>query len=312
MGNFGIFKGFSDKLFEGELPTQLGKIGSESFGFTGLLDDYPNAAAAYSLRLLRTAYTGSAIRVRRSSDNTEQDIGFTSAGNLDTTALTTFCGSGNGFVTTWYDQSGNARNATQTTAANQPQIVSSGNAINLNGKPSIQFDGTNDQLLTTSISWSTSFTYVGAFSAIDNNNYGKIYSIGADATSSGYAFATFAGATTMDWQVDDVLIFGKGYSLTDPRIISNGKILTDNVQNLVFTNLSSVSSNCYRNGSEISYRKRTTGNTDNASNILYIGGSDTNSQNYKGNNQEMVFYSSNQNSNRTGIESNINTYYGIY
>ena len=28
MANFGIFKGFSDKLFEGELPTQLGYVGS--------------------------------------------------------------------------------------------------------------------------------------------------------------------------------------------------------------------------------------------------------------------------------------------
>ena len=32
-----------------------------------LLDTYPNAAVAYSLRKLRTAYSGSAIRVRRSS-----------------------------------------------------------------------------------------------------------------------------------------------------------------------------------------------------------------------------------------------------
>jgi hypothetical protein len=30
-----------------------------------LLDIYPSASAAYSLRLLRTAYSGSAIRVRR-------------------------------------------------------------------------------------------------------------------------------------------------------------------------------------------------------------------------------------------------------
>jgi hypothetical protein len=41
-----------------------------------LLDLYPNAAVAYSLRKLRTAYSGSAIRVRRSVDNTEQDFGF--------------------------------------------------------------------------------------------------------------------------------------------------------------------------------------------------------------------------------------------
>jgi hypothetical protein len=60
-----------------------------------LLDTYSGAAAAYSLRKLRTAYTGPAIRVRRSSDNTSQDIGFNTDGTLDTTALTTFVGSNN-------------------------------------------------------------------------------------------------------------------------------------------------------------------------------------------------------------------------
>ena len=88
-----------------------------------LLDTYSGAAAAYSLRRLITVYTGSLIRVRRSSDNTEQNIGFDSDGNLDTVALSAFVGSGSGFVTTWYDQSGNSRNVTQTTAANQPRIV---------------------------------------------------------------------------------------------------------------------------------------------------------------------------------------------
>jgi hypothetical protein len=56
-----------------------------------LLDDYPNSAVAYSLRQLRTAYTGAAIRVRRSSDNAEQDIGFV-GGDLDTQSLLDFVG----------------------------------------------------------------------------------------------------------------------------------------------------------------------------------------------------------------------------
>lgn len=51
-------------------------------------------AVAYSLRKLRNAYTGSAIRVRRSFDNAEQDIGFNGT-NLDTTALQNFVGSQN-------------------------------------------------------------------------------------------------------------------------------------------------------------------------------------------------------------------------
>jgi hypothetical protein len=104
-----------------------------------LLDDFPNASAAYSLRLLRSAYTGSAIRVRRSNDNAEQNIGFVN-GVLDITSLLSFVGANNGFVTTWYDQSGNANNATQSTSANQPQIISNGRIIEINGLPTITFN----------------------------------------------------------------------------------------------------------------------------------------------------------------------------
>ena len=56
------------------------------YEFDGLLDQYGDAAAAYSLRKLRSGYTGSAIRVRRSSDNTERDMGFYD-NELDTIAL---------------------------------------------------------------------------------------------------------------------------------------------------------------------------------------------------------------------------------
>ena len=56
-----------------------------------LLDTYPNAAATYSFRKLRNSYAGSAIRVRRSSDNAEQDIGFVGK-NLDTGSLASFAG----------------------------------------------------------------------------------------------------------------------------------------------------------------------------------------------------------------------------
>jgi|DEB0MinimDraft_6_1074348.scaffolds.fasta_scaffold00137_9 hypothetical protein len=56
------------------------------YEFDGMLDQYGDAAAAYSLRKLRNGYTGDAIRVRRSSDDTERDIGFYD-NELDTVAL---------------------------------------------------------------------------------------------------------------------------------------------------------------------------------------------------------------------------------
>jgi hypothetical protein len=97
-----------------------------------------SASAAWGLRKLRAAYVGNCIKVRRSSDNTTQNIGFVNNA-LDTASLATFVGANNGFIDTWYDQSGNGYNATQATAGNQPQIVASGTlkVIGTNNKPAI-------------------------------------------------------------------------------------------------------------------------------------------------------------------------------
>lgn len=101
---------------------------------------------AYSMRRLRTAYAGAAIRVRRSSDNTEQDIGF-SGNALDTSALLAFAGSGSAFIRTFYDQMGNA-NWEQTTQANQPRIVNAGVIDATSGYPEIVFTDNSTQSLT--------------------------------------------------------------------------------------------------------------------------------------------------------------------
>ena len=100
-------------------------------------------AAAYSLRRLYASYTGAAIRVRRSSDGAQADIGFMANGDLDTVALLAFVGNGSGFVTTWYDQSGNNCHATQTTPGIQPRIVNAGVIDIANGKPAVRFNGSN-------------------------------------------------------------------------------------------------------------------------------------------------------------------------
>ena len=71
-----------------------------------LLDIYPNAATAYSLRKLRNTYLGNAIRVRRFVDNTEQDFGFDINGDLDISGIELFFGNNlllqsENFNTTW-------------------------------------------------------------------------------------------------------------------------------------------------------------------------------------------------------------------
>lgn len=103
-----------------------------------LLDKYPNANLALSLRKIKSNYSGACIRVRRSSDNTEQDISF-NGNNLNTTALLNFVGGGDGFVSVWYDQSGKGYNFTQSTIAKQPRVVNAGTLVLQNNKPSLRF-----------------------------------------------------------------------------------------------------------------------------------------------------------------------------
>lgn len=296
MPDFGIFRGFgsklfSDKLYAGQLPTQLGVIGSEEvFDFIWLLDAYPNAAAAYSLRKLRSAYTGSAIRVRRASDNTEQDIGFVN-NELDTASLTSFCSGTNGFVKTWYDQSGNGRDAGQTTAANQPQIVSSGSVILENNKPSIRFIAANPSYLrnTSSFSYQTTFTLTRFITRTDAG-----YLISAES-------AIQKGITDLN---------GTGY-----RIFAN-VVLYANInpsltnQDLIYGLFDGVNSQISVDNSNI-----VTGDTGTSSATGIIIGVARNiniGSEFDGTMQEIITYDSNQSTNRTAIKSNINSFYSIY
>lgn len=112
--------------------------------------------SCYGLERLLTTATN-LLRVRRSSDDAEQDIGYDVIGDLDTAALAAFVGPNNGFVVTRYDQTGAGNNDTQATKASQPLIVSSGSYLGF-----IRFDGSNDTTETvnaiTAVSAFTRFT----------------------------------------------------------------------------------------------------------------------------------------------------------
>lgn len=99
---------------------------------------------AYGFRKYRAAYAGDAIRVRRSSDSTEQDIGFDASGLLDVAALLSFAAGGSAYVKTLYDQSASGYDLTQATTAAQPRIVNAGVLDTLNTMPAMVFDGTDD------------------------------------------------------------------------------------------------------------------------------------------------------------------------
>lgn len=127
------------------IPTlHLGQLGFRR-AVASYLDGFATTPrAVLSLRKKISTATNS-IRVRRSSDNAEQDIGF-SGDSLDTASLSSFVGANSAFVTTIYDQTGNGENAVQTTAANQPRIV---NAGVYDG--AMIFDGTNDSMSISSL-----------------------------------------------------------------------------------------------------------------------------------------------------------------
>lgn len=135
------------------------------------LNQYPNATVAYSVFKLNSAYDGNCIRVRRSSGNTERDIGFVN-NYLDIVSLLSFVGAGNGYVVKIYDQGGNSNDLVQPVAINQPLIVNSGTLNTVGGKASILFDGIDDYLdLIIPIANNNLFT---SLSVIKRNSSGTL------------------------------------------------------------------------------------------------------------------------------------------
>lgn len=123
--------------------------GGRSFILTQLAGLGYAAAGAWSVsRGMRQAYVGALLRVRRSSDNAEQDIGFRSDGALDSAALLAFCAGGNGFASKVYDQSGGGYDMVQATAGSQPRIVSSGtlDTMGVAARPTMNFTGATKKL----------------------------------------------------------------------------------------------------------------------------------------------------------------------
>lgn len=130
------------KILGLRLPYFNGKGNGGSGGNPStVIDDLGNATLALSVRRVISTYTGSCMRIRRASDNAEQDIGFDGVGDLNTAAITSFCGASAGFVVTWYDQSPSGVDVTQSTTSNQPSIYD-GVSIRMSaGKPAVFFTG---------------------------------------------------------------------------------------------------------------------------------------------------------------------------
>jgi hypothetical protein len=153
------------------------------------LDNFAAPSEAYSLRKLKSTYAGPGIRLRRASDNAETDINFLGyvpglGAPLDMAQANAHCAATTCFFAKWYDQSGNARDAAQTTAAYQPQYIA-----NCNGTLPCARSAGNDNVGMGS---GGSFTavLVNTFSAVARRNAGiwwcnaiRAYSVGLNTNS---------------------------------------------------------------------------------------------------------------------------------
>ena len=125
-------------------------INSYRFG-GGAAPSHIFLADNYSLTTIFSLYKESTtatncIRVRRSSDNAEQDIGFVD-NDLDTASLLSFIGVNDGRIVKWYNQGSNGAtdDLIQSTGSLQPYIVLGGVLYeDLSLKPTINF--TNNSL----------------------------------------------------------------------------------------------------------------------------------------------------------------------
>jgi hypothetical protein len=151
----------------------------------------PNAL--WGIERLNRGYKGPTARVRRASDSVVADC-------YSQADIAAHCAGTNGFVNTLYDQSGNARDVTQATAASQPQCYSSATGVlKFGSTPVMQFDGTDDFLarndncgLPTGSPALTTVLLTGALT-----NTGIAWSVGSDLTVNGEAWYAARGTGTV-------------------------------------------------------------------------------------------------------------------
>lgn len=275
-------------------------MGSRLLHFFGGNPLDENFALGFSLRRLRSSYSGYCIEVRRSSDNATLNIGFDSSGYLDISTLLSFVGSGSGFVKTWYNQSILLQDAIQLTNANQPNIVNSGTLRIEGGKACIFFDGINDSLMVTT---ATLNTYISMY-AVCKCTIAKPFLFEHSANANTNSGFYFYGTNNASWFFNRFFVIHYAYGVSNWT--GSSRILATLIYN-------STQQNFYKNGF--------LGNNGGIVNSLRPNTSISTSFNIfsrngtlifgEGSLQEIIIYNDTTGSNRTITESNILNYWGI-
>ena len=266
------------------------------------LDTYPGALAAYSLRSLSSSVTN-VVRVRRSNDNAESD--FTAAAVSDGT-LASWVGAGNnGFVRTWYDQSGNGQNAGQATSANQPQIVSSGSLITAgtNAKPSFLYSGA--QRMSVSLGSSpngrTAMSLISvAFPTQEILSNGTRACVHIPETGSWGSIFHNVATNAFRYR------FGTGQD-------NNNQTLTLSLTAAISQTFKESTAEYVRlNGTSYTRGTAALSTTANNATTLNLGQGENTTFQFNGKMSEVIMYLSSQRTSASAIEANINAYYGIF
>jgi hypothetical protein len=275
-----------------------------------LLDLYPNALIAYSVRKLRTGYLGNCIRVRRSSDNNEQDIGFVN-NELNTSGLLSFVGNENGFVSSFYDNVNNY-NQTSSISTTQPQIVTNG-VVNTNGssiiKPTLTWSLSRGLGNTNNLTIGSSEIWLFLVLNITTTTVGT--QILFEQTVN---FNNFSGSVVVFLR-DGVIYASQRTSFYASRLtpLSPGRyVISVRLRsNVSFTNFVEF----YINGVQATtstFSNHTLGPISFINAPVFIGARNLSTSSFVGQLQELIVYNSDQSANRQAIETNINNYYGIY
>ena len=197
--------------------------------------------------------------------------------------------SSSGFVETWYDQSGNSKDAVQATAESQPKIVSAGILVTEGG---LLFNGdTNFFDIGSSISLGTEFFFTGVLnrnSRVDAN--GTI--IGNDGGGGGNRAFINSSTNTIGIRDGDANI-------------QSSLVPSDSSDSLISYQASASSFTFILNGTTNVKSALTGGQA-----FRYMGGGS--GFNLSVNLKELIVYDTDQTANRTAIEANINSHYSIF
>jgi hypothetical protein len=254
-------------------------------GFFSNLFGMPDVAI--SMRKLTSGATN-CIKVRRSSDNAEQDFGFTGTtpnSPLDTAAVVSFVGAGNdGFITTFYDQSTNGNNGTQSTSTNQPLIVQNGTLVDSASIAALLFT-TSTPFKWLNFSNVSGKTTITSFRVVDTND--TKYLTLSDGAQFGFVAEQSSASTSITG----------GYGAS-PSLFANGSTFTGTTRNNVYN---------FLDGRKIVVE---VGSTTLFGSFRF-GGYQIASFDYKGKMQELIIYFSDKTADRTDIETNIDDYYNV-